>query len=162
MPENKPTYKEENGTTRVGDFLRKIGKSDFLQTVVEFAKSSGLPFLDVVGEFITSSKEMEQFEIQLALKELEKDIEASKEISNRWKNDMISDSWLSKNIRPMVLIYSWVLITGMIILYTNVTESFINDPFIILVGNLAISVNVAYFGGREVQKGIQNYKINKK
>lgn len=146
----KKTYREINGSTRVGDFLRKIGRSDILADVISLAKNSGLPFLDVVGDVLLRNKDIAEADQRMAFSLLERDIKESAEISARWSNDMLSDSWLSKNIRPLVLVYSWILISIMIFFKNE-----INDAYIVLVQGLAISVNVAYFGGREWSKVIK-------
>lgn len=143
MPDKKPTYREINGTTRVGDFLRKLGKSDMLKSVLQAGSNYGIPFLDIVGDMITTSSELDEKEKAHALKLLEYDITEAKEISKRWSNDMLSDSFLSKNVRPLILLYSWGLITVMIFFKDE-----INTAYITLIEGLAITVNLAYFGGR--------------
>ena len=145
--EKKPSYREINGTTRVGDFLRKIGQSDFLENIVRVAKERGLPFLSIVEDFITENKEIKLAEKNYALKLLEYDLNEAKEISSRWSADMLSDSFLSKNIRPLVLIYCWLLITVMIFFKNE-----INAAYITLIEGLAITVNAAYFGSRAFEK----------
>ena len=147
MPTEKPTYKELNGTTRIGDFLRKLGKSDFLSSVFKTAENLGVPFIDIIGDILLANKEISEADKLKAIELIKFDIEEAKEVSKRWSNDMLSDSFLSKNIRPMVLIYSWILITLMIFFKNE-----INEAYITLIQGLAISVNVAYFGGREISK----------
>jgi hypothetical protein len=71
-------------------------------------------------------------------------------ISDRWKADMSSDSWLSKNIRPMALIAIFVaffLFTMMSAFGYNAQESYVN-----LLGQWGQIIFLAYFGGRTVEK----------
>jgi hypothetical protein len=71
-------------------------------------------------------------------------------ISDRWKADMSSDSWLSKNIRPMALIAIFVaffLFTMMSAFGFNAQESYVN-----LLGQWGQIIFLAYFGGRTVEK----------
>jgi len=71
-------------------------------------------------------------------------------ISDRWKADMSSDSWLSKNIRPMALIAIFVaffLFTMMSAFGHNAQESYVN-----LLGQWGQIIFLAYFGGRTVEK----------
>ena len=71
-------------------------------------------------------------------------------VSDRWKADMASDSWLSKNIRPMTLVYiltSYLLFAGLSAAGINVQESYVS-----LLGQWGMLVMTAYFGGRTVEK----------
>jgi hypothetical protein len=71
-------------------------------------------------------------------------------VSERWKADMGSDSWLSKNIRPMALIAIFVayfVFTMMSAFGYNAQESYVN-----LLGQWGQIIFLAYFGGRTVEK----------
>ena len=71
-------------------------------------------------------------------------------ITERWTADMSSDSWLSKNIRPMALIaifMAYFLFTAMSAFGYNAQESYVN-----LLGSWGQIVFLAYFGGRTVEK----------
>ena len=71
-------------------------------------------------------------------------------ITSRWEADMGSDSWLSKNIRPMALIAIFVaffLFTMMSAFGYNAQESYVN-----LLGQWGQIIFLAYFGGRTVEK----------
>lgn len=71
-------------------------------------------------------------------------------VSDRWKADMASDSWLSKNIRPATLIYilsAYLLFAGLSAAGINVQESYVS-----LLGQWGMLVMTAYFGGRTVEK----------
>ena len=71
-------------------------------------------------------------------------------ITERWKSDMVSDSWLSKNIRPMALIaifMAYFLFTAMSAFGYNAQESYVQ-----LLGSWGQIVFLAYFGGRTVEK----------
>lgn len=71
-------------------------------------------------------------------------------ISDRWKADMTSDSVLSKNIRPMTLIYiltAYLLFAGLSAAGINVQEA-----YVALLGQWGMLVMTAYFGGRTVEK----------
>jgi hypothetical protein len=80
-------------------------------------------------------------------------------ITDRWRSDMGSDSWLSKNIRPMALIAIFVaffLFTMMSAFGYNAQESYVN-----LLGQWGQIIFLAYFGGRTVEK-LADMKMNKK
>lgn len=71
-------------------------------------------------------------------------------VSDRWKADMGSDSWLSKNIRPMTLVYiltSYLLFAALSAAGIQVQESYVQ-----LLGQWGMLVMTAYFGGRTVEK----------
>jgi hypothetical protein len=80
-------------------------------------------------------------------------------ITDRWKSDMGSDSWLSKNIRPMALIAIFIaffLFTMMSAFGYNAQESYVN-----LLGQWGQIIFLAYFGGRTVEK-LADMKLSKK
>ena len=74
-----------------------------------------------------------------------------KEISSRWEADMKSDSWLSKNTRPMTLIYLTLVMSILIILDSTVLLE-IKEGWVSLLEALLITVYVAYFGSRGAEK----------
>tara|TARA_R110002167_G_scaffold65730_1_gene185969 strand:- start:248 stop:643 length:396 start_codon:yes stop_codon:yes gene_type:complete len=75
-----------------------------------------------------------------------------KEISSRWEADMKSDSWLSKNVRPLVLVFL-VVSTVLMIFIDAGTISFIVEPkWTDLLQLVLITVIGAYFGGRSLEK----------
>ena len=81
------------------------------------------------------------------------DIAESQEITKRWEADMSSDSWLSKNIRPLALIaifMAYFLFTAMSAFGYNAQESYVN-----LLGSWGQIVFLAYFGGRTVEKVVE-------
>jgi hypothetical protein len=78
------------------------------------------------------------------------EIEEEKEITARWQADMTSDSWLSKNVRPIILLYTWFLLTVILVLRFCGIE--LPETYIKLVEMLFVSVNVAYFGARMIEK----------
>ena len=83
----------------------------------------------------------------------------AQEITKRWEADMSSDSWLSKNIRPMALIaifLAYFLFTAMSAFGYNAQESYVN-----LLGSWGQIVFLAYFGGRTVEK-VMEMKQGKK
>ena len=75
-----------------------------------------------------------------------------KEVSDRWKVDMNSDSWLSKNIRPLVLIFLVVATVLMIFIDAGVLAFEVKDTWVDLLQLVLITVIGAYFGGRSLEK----------
>ena len=78
--------------------------------------------------------------------------EMQKQVTERWKLDMNSDSWLSKNIRPLTLIFL-VISTVLIIFIDAGTISFdVKSSWVDLLQLVLITVIGAYFGGRSLEK----------
>ena len=74
-------------------------------------------------------------------------------VSERWKSDMVSDSWLSKNVRPLTLLYL-LLVFSILVIFDSIENSFVvKVGWVSLVESLLITVVVAYFGGRSYEKG---------
>ena len=102
---------------------------------------------------LTTTKE-EKLAAQAKIKDMIMGYEAQmqKEVTERWKFDMQSDSWLSKNIRPMVLIFL-VVSTIILIFIDGGVISFIVEPsWINLLQITLLTVIGAYFGGRSYEK----------
>ena len=100
-----------------------------------------------------TSKE-EKLEAEKKIKDMIMGYEAQmqKEISDRWKVDMNSDSWLSKNIRPLVLIFLVVSTVLMIFIDAGVIAFEVKDTWVDLLQLVLITVIGAYFGGRSLEK----------
>ena len=78
--------------------------------------------------------------------------EMQKQVTERWKMDMNSDSWLSKNIRPLVLVFL-VVSTVLLVFIDAGTISFtVQDKWTDLLQLVLITVIGAYFGGRSLEK----------
>ena len=87
-----------------------------------------------------------------ALKLLEQDMVEMQEVSKRWASDMKSDSWLSKNTRPLTLIFLTVSMV-LLIFSDSIGESFeVDSGWVDLLKSLLITVYVAYFGSRGAEK----------
>ena len=80
------------------------------------------------------------------------EIEMEKQITERWKVDMQSDSWLSKNIRPMVLIFLVVSTVLMIFIDAGMITFEVKASWVDLLQLVLITVIGAYFGGRSLEK----------
>jgi hypothetical protein len=71
-------------------------------------------------------------------------------VSDRWKADMGSDSWLSKNIRPMTLVY--ILSAYLALAIMDGLGFHIAESYVTLLGQWGMLVMGAYFGGRTLEK----------
>ena len=106
----------------------------------------------VLDNLITSKEE--KLEAERKVKELVSsyEIEMEKNITERWKMDMQSDSWLSKNIRPLVLVFLVVSTVLMIFIDAGAISFNVEDKWTDLLQLVLITVIGAYFGGRSLEK----------
>lgn len=119
---------------------------------------------EVADKFITTDAEREKAKLEIQrlanehLQKMEGEItermkSEDSAISERWKADMASDSWLSKNTRPMVMLS--LLGFLYIVILSDSTQYFkfdVKDSYIELLQTLLVTTVVAYFGGRSAEK----------
>jgi hypothetical protein len=129
-------------------FLKKI----FSSGAGELVKSVG-----GVLDNLTTSKE-EKLEAARKIEELVANYEIKMEenITDRWKADMNSDSWLSKNVRPLVLIFLVVCTMLMIFIDAGTIAFTVEEKWTDLLQLVLITVIGAYFGGRSFEKRNKN------
>ena len=106
---------------------------------------------------LTTSKE-EKLEAKRKMKELIANHEAKMEanITDRWAADMNSDSWLSKNVRPLVLVFLVVSTVLMIFIDAGVISFVVEEKWTDLLQLVLITVIGAYFGGRTMEKRVKS------
>ena len=118
--------------------------------------SGATALVDSVGgvlDNLTTSKE-EKLEAARKIKELvaNYEVQMEKEISSRWDADMKSDSWLSKNVRPLVLVFLVVATVLMIFIDAGTINFVVEAKWTDLLQLVLITVIGAYFGGRSLEK----------
>jgi len=106
----------------------------------------------VLDNVITTKDE--KLEAKRLLKQviLSHEAEMEKNITDRWSADMNSDSWLSKNVRPLVLIFLVVCTVLMIFIDAGTIEFTVEEKWTDLLQLVLITVIGAYFGGRTMEK----------
>ena len=135
--------------TKVGQFL--LGKSGIVNSISEVLPDKGL--LGLVKNLIKGDKELTPVDKETALKLLEQDMIEMQEVTKRWAADMASDSWLSKNTRPLSLIFLTVMTMALIWVDShNYVDFTVGEEWIGLLKTLTITVYVAYFGSRGAEK----------
>jgi len=107
---------------------------------------------NVIDNLTTSKEEKLQLKNQLQVIFEEAEANAQSEVTERWKSDMNSDSFLSKNIRPMVLIYLTVVFSALAFTDGNIGEFVIAKEYIPIFQTLLVTVYGAYFVGRSWEK----------
>jgi hypothetical protein len=118
---------------------------------------------NVIDSLTTTKEEKLEIKKQLQVILEKAQANAQAEVTSRWKSDMSSDSFLSKNIRPMVLIYLTFVFSVLAFADGNIGEFAIAEEYIPIFQTLLVTVYGAYFVGRSWEKGrkIMNNKINK-
>lgn len=113
---------------------------------------------NVVDKFVRTKDEKAQFEKELTEIFLNAESEMQKNITERWKADTSSSSWLSQNVRPMVLIFLVVSTVLLIFVDAGVIKFEVKANWVDLLQLTLITVISAYFGGRSFEKINKNKK----
>ena len=108
---------------------------------------------NVIDKLTTTEEEklLIKKQIQEILEKADSDAQA--QVTDRWKADMVSDSFLSKNIRPLVLIYLTFIFTVLSFFDGNIGGFVVAGQYIPIFQSLLITVYGAYFVGRTWEKG---------
>ena len=114
----------------------------------ELIKSVG----GVIDNLHTSKAEKAAAEQEIKNMILGYEAEMQKQVTERWKMDMNSDSWLSKNIRPLVLVFLVVATVLLIFIDAGAISFKVQDKWTDLLQLVLITVIGAYFGGRSLEK----------
>ena len=132
-----------------------------MKKIIQWLSGGVIKEIGNVIDKLTTTEE-ERLEVKKQIQQIleDADSKAQEEVSKRWEADMKSDSFLSKNIRPMVLIYLTVIFTICAFFDGNVGEFIIAEEYIPIFQTLLVTVYGAYFVGRtwEKAKSITNNK----
>jgi len=122
--------------------------SIFSSGATELVKGVG----GVIDNLHTSDEE--KLEAEQKVKELiaSYEVQMEKEISSRWNADMKSDSWLSKNVRPLVLVFLVIATVLLIFIDAGAIDFTVEAKWTDLLQLVLITVIGAYFGGRSLEK----------
>ena len=141
--------------TKVGAFLASKAPK-VLDAIGNVLPDQGT--LGIVKNLITSDTNIEPVDKEQAMKLIEQDLQELKEVSSRWRADMKSDSWLSKNTRPLALVFLTASAVLMMAVDSFHLQFDVDESWINLLKTLLVTVYVAYFGSRGAEKIT---KINK-
>lgn len=102
---------------------------------------------------LVTNKE-ERMQLQNALQELllNAESELQKNVTERWKHDMGSDSWLSKNVRPLVLLALVIATILLVFIDAGFIKFQVEEKWVDLLQVVLLTVIGAYFGGRSFEK----------
>ncbi len=145
MEKSKKPFKE----TKLGKFLAKAAPK-VLGVAGDLLPDAGV--LGMVKRLIEKDPDILPADKETALKLLEQDMVEMQEVSKRWVSDMSSDSWLSKNTRPMTLIFLTISMVIFMLLDSFDWGFQVDDVWVDLLKSLLITVYVAYFGSRGAEK----------
>ena len=106
----------------------------------------------VIDNLVTTDEE--KLEAKRKLKEMimNHEVQMQKQITDRWTADMNSDSWLSKNVRPMVLIFLIICTMLLIFIDAGAVKFEVEEKWTDLLQLVLITLIGAYFGGRTAEK----------
>jgi hypothetical protein len=130
-----------------------------VKKIIQWLSGGVIKEIGNVIDKLTTTEE-ERLEVKKQIQQIleDADTKAQLEVSKRWEADMKSDSFLSKNIRPMILIYLTVIFTSLAFFDGNIGEFGLAKEYIPIFQTLLVTVYGAYFVGRtgEKAKSISN------
>jgi len=135
--------------TKVGKFLLNNG-SGIVNTLGDALPSNGI--LGIVKGLIDKDESLPPEDKEKALKLLEMDMVEMQEVTKRWEADLNSDNKLSKNVRPLTLIFMTVSLILFIFLDSVFDDFNFDEIHIETLKQLCSVVFIAYFGGRSYEK----------
>lgn len=153
---NNPKLRKNGGKgTFFGNLLRgalSIGKTLSPNLIGVIANATGLDDAGAIKNALENEKGISKEELEILSREFDRDIVEMEEVTKRWEADSKSDSWLSKNIRPLVLGYL-VLTTSIVMILDSALDGFtVKAHWVTLLSSLLITTIGAYFGLREFGK----------
>lgn len=157
-----PKLKKNGGEgTFVGNalrFLAEQGKT-ISPAILDIAGTiTGVEGLSALGDAIRGDKAMSQPDKDLLIRQIELDITMEQEITKRWEADLHSDSWWSKNIRPMTLAFLLSCMFIFIMLDSSLEGFEINEEWIGLLKGLLMTAVGGYFVVRSGEKIVNKLK----
>ena len=147
--------KKKFNETKIGAFLASKAPR-VLSALGDVLPNQGT--LGLVKNLISSDNKIKAIDKEQAMKLIDQDIAEMKEVSSRWGSDMKSDSWLSKNTRPLALAFLTVSAVFMMAVDSFHLQFDVDESWVNLLKTLLVTVYVAYFGSRGAEKIT---KINK-
>lgn len=137
--------------TKIGALLASAAPA-LLSTVGEVVPDGGI--LGMIGKALDKTPGVsEEIKLEFERLRLEHEIDAQDQVTRRWEADMRSKSWLSSNIRPIVLIaVTTAVLTFGALDAANTVDFEMPEPWINLLTTISTTVFAAYFAGRSWEK----------
>lgn len=130
-----------------------------MKKILQFITGGLVKDIGEVIDKVTTTDE-ERLEAKRKIQELleKADNDAQTQVTERWKFDMQSDNFLSKNIRPLVMVFLTTMFTLLAFTDGNIGQFSIQEEYIRIFQTLLVTVYGAYFVGRTWEKGKSNGK----
>ena len=124
-----------------------------MKKILQWLSGSVIKEIGVVIDNLTTTEE-EKLEIKKQVQIIleEADNNAQQQVTDRWNADMNSDSWMAKNIRPLVLVFLTFVFSLLAFTDGNIGEFKIANAYIPIFQTLLVTVYGAYFVGRTWEK----------
>jgi len=107
---------------------------------------------NVADKFIRTKDEKAEFEKEMAQIFIEAEAQMQKNVTERWKADLEHGNWLTRSVRPLVLVFLIVSTVLMVFIDSGSIQFQVEDKWTDLLQIVLITVIGAYFGGRSVEK----------
>ena len=139
-------------------WLLKQGKTIAPEILNLAGNLSGIESLNSLADKIRNDDKIEPKDKEILLKELDHDLLEMQEVTKRWESDNKTDSYLTKNIRPLALAFLTLTLFIYIILDSSLEGFKIADKWIDLLSSVLLLVYGGYFGARSAEKIFQGWK----
>mgnify|MGYP005850982737 CR=1 FL=1 len=161
MPDKKLTYKEKNGTTRVGDALRWLvdnGKKVAPELLNIAGNITGIEGLENLANKIKGTTTLTEFDKKIVLEQLEMDKIEMQELTKRLQSD--NEHPITRLVRPIT--YAFILLNMALLMYFdgNIGDFTVDAEWKPIIKNLAQVMTIFYFGSRGIEKVFKT--LNKK
>lgn len=112
---------------------------------------------NIIDEVVTTKEEKMKLKNEMKKMLLDSERDLQQNVTDRWKADMASDSWLSKNVRPMTLIFVLACTMMLIFIDAGFVNFVVEEKWTDLLQLTLITIIGSYFGGRSIEK-VKNKK----
>lgn len=106
----------------------------------------------LIDRFVTTKEERVEFEKELTQILIDAESSAQENVTDRWESDMVSQSWLSQNVRPIVLLFLVASTVLLVFIDAGKIQFEVKQNWVDLLQVVLITVITAYFGGRSIEK----------
>jgi cation transport ATPase len=113
---------------------------------------------NIIDNVVTTKEEKMKLKNEMKKMLLDSENDLQKNVTDRWTADMKSDSWLSKNVRPMTLIFVLVCTMLLIFIDAGTIKFHVEEKWTDLLQLVLITIVGSYFGGRSIEKLKSNNK----
>lgn len=114
-----------------------------------------------IDTFVTTKEEKERLKLEAEKAVFQQQLAMQQQLTDRHAADMKSDSWLSKNIRPLVLIACFALVTIFAVADGNIGGFEVKVSYVKMIESTLSLAVIFYFGGRSVEKGVKMFQDRK-